>query len=217
VRPGADRLLVFVKAPRPGLVKTRLAATLGDALAADLYRALADRVRARTSPPAGEYDRAFVFAPPDAAGEIAAWLDGETCVPQAGGDLGARMSAAFEWAFAGGAARVVLVGTDAPELSHEDVRAALAALDTHDAAFGPARDGGYYLVALRRPCPSLFDAMAWSTPHVLADSMARAESAGLRVHHLRPLADVDDIVDLRGAWPSMREWLPAELARRISD
>jgi rSAM/selenodomain-associated transferase 1 len=206
-------LLVFVKAPRSGMVKTRLAAAVGDETAAELYRAMADRVRRETA--GGPERRVFVFAPEAARPEVEAWLAGETCEPQAAGDLGARMAAAFERAFAGGARRVALIGTDVPDLSRVHVRAALDALEHHDVALGPAADGGYYLIALRRPCPELFHGVAWSTPAVREQTLARASAAGLRVAELAPLSDVDTIGDLRREWLRLRAWLPPALARRL--
>lgn len=208
-----SRLLVFAKAPRPGGVKTRLGAVLAADLAAALYRAMAEAVlvRTREAPCA----RTVFFAPGEAEAEMAAWLPHETLVPQEGDDLGARMAAAFTWAFGTGATKVVLVGTDVPGLSDEHVRAALLALDAHDVVLGPARDGGYYLVALRRPAPALFEGVAWGTADVLAQTLARAEAAGLAVAPLAPLGDVDELADLRREWPALRERLPDALVRAL--
>jgi uncharacterized protein len=208
-----SRLLVFAKAPRPGGVKTRLGAALGTDLAADLYRAMAEGVLARTR--AAPCVRSVFFAPREAEAEMAAWLPHETLVPQDGADLGARMAAAFAWAFSVGATKVVLVGTDAPGLSDEHVRAALVVLDAHDVVLGPALDGGYYLVALRRPAPALFDGVAWGTADVLAQTVARAEAAGLAVAPLAPLGDVDELADLRREWPALRQRIPDTLVRAL--
>jgi rSAM/selenodomain-associated transferase 1 len=206
-------LLVFVKAPRPGGVKTRLAGALGPELAARLYRAMAERVVQRT---AGEDDaRVFFYSPADAGAEVEAWLGG-LAVPQARGDLGARMAAAFQWAFDRGAARAVLVGTDVPDLAREDVRAAFTALRTHDLALGPSLDGGYYLIGLRQSAPRLFGEMPWSTPDVLGETLRRADEEGMRVRPLPVRGDVDTIDDLRRDWKRLRAWLPVDLAREIA-
>jgi rSAM/selenodomain-associated transferase 1 len=206
----ADALAVFVKHPTPGAVKTRLAAAIGPEAAARLYRALAEHVLDATTPSPGEYERLVFFDPREALSEMRNWLPGVRLLAQAEGDLGARMSDAFARAFARGAGRVVLVGTDAPGVSRETVREAFDALDTADLVLGPAEDGGYYLVALRTPRPELFAGMAWSTPSVREETLARAGAAGLSVRGLAPLHDIDTLDGLRHEWLAVR----ALLARR---
>jgi rSAM/selenodomain-associated transferase 1 len=212
---GQDVLLVFVKAPRPGFVKTRLAAVLGSELAAAFYRAMAERVIVAVSPPAGTYDRAFVYAPADGFDELAPWIGGDAGVAQVEGDLGARMAGAFDWAFARGASRVVLVGTDTPEVSSADVTAAHEALRGNDLVLGPALDGGYYLIGLRAPAPVLIERMSWSTTTVLDETLARAEAADLRTTSLPLRGDIDTLDDLRRDWRRIKPWLPVDLAQRI--
>ena len=124
------------------------------------------------------------------------WITGETWIAQRGADLGERMAAAFEDAFGRGVQRAALIGSDVPAPSRHHVREAFDALGTHDVVLGPARDGGYYLVALDRPRPELFAGMAWSTPEVLH----RAARLGLRVTVLETLGDVDTIEDVRRGW-----------------
>lgn len=195
--PAAGRLLlVFVKAPRPGQVKTRLAAALGAQAAADLYRRMAEGVLARTAPRAGEYERLVCFAPADARAEIEAWLPAEALAAQQGEDLGARMEAAFATAFAGGARLVAVVGSDVPRLAQEHVRAAWSALESHDVALGPTPDGGYYLLGLREPRPSLFRDVPWGTGDVQDVTLERARAGGLSVCLLPSLRDVDTEEDL---------------------
>jgi uncharacterized protein len=192
-----DVLLVFLKDPRPGAAKTRLASALGPEAAALLYRALAEEEVARTAPRGGEYERLFCFAPDDARAAIAAWFPGETLMAQEGADLGGRMAAAFGTAFDRGARRVAIIGTDVPWVGRETVGAAFAALDSADVVLGPAHDGGYYLLALKRACPALFGAIAWSTPTVLAATEARARELGLAVARLGVLRDIDTLEDVR--------------------
>ena len=199
-----DRLLVFVKASRPGAVKTRLATALGDEGAALLYRAIAGEEIRRTIPRAGEYDRTFMFTPPDARAEIESWLPGERLEPQHGADLGARMSGAFVSAFAAGASRVAIIGSDVPACGREHVAEALRALDDHDVVLGPTHDGGYYLIALDRPRPALFQSIPWSTPSVLPATAERAGVLGLNVLMLDPLRDIDTLADLKAEWGRVR-------------
>jgi rSAM/selenodomain-associated transferase 1 len=195
-------LVVFVKHPAPGAVKTRLAAAIGPASAAEVYRFLAEHVLEATTPASGEYERLVFFDPPEALEEMRAWLHGVRLLAQSAGDLGARMSDAIGRAFARGASRVAIVGTDAPGLSRQTVVDALAALDAADVVLGPSEDGGYYLLALCEPRPELFAGIAWSTSTVAAETRTRAAAAGLSMRELAPLRDVDTLEDLRAlGWP----------------
>jgi hypothetical protein len=184
-------------------VKTRLAATIGPEAAADLYRALVEHVLEATTPRPGDYERLVFFDPPGALEEMRAWLPGLRLLPQGSGDLGERMADAFARAFARGASRVAIVGTDAPSVSREAVTEALAALGGADAVLGPAEDGGYYLLALRGPRPELFAGIAWSTATVAAETRARASASGLTVRELPALRDLDTLEDLHGLWPRL--------------
>jgi len=207
-------LLVFLRQPRAGAVKTRLAAGLGGEAAAELYRALAEEEVRRTAPRGGEFGRLLCFTPSEARTEIEAWFPGEELLPQEGPDLGARMARAMDQAFRRGAGPVAVIGSDVPWVSRETVLEAFRALDEHDVALGPARDGGYYLLALARPEPRLFDGIAWSTPSVLSATVERAGGLGLAVRLLEPLTDVDTIEDLEAERERLRPLLDARPALR---
>jgi rSAM/selenodomain-associated transferase 1 len=207
-------LVVFVKHARPGVVKTRLAASIGDEAAAALYRALVEHVLEATTPRPGDYERLVFFDPPEALAEMRDWLPGVRLLAQCGGNLGARMSDAFAKAFARGASRVAIVGTDTPDVTRDTVREALRALDAADGAIGPAEDGGYYLLALREPRPQLFEGLAWSTPTVAAETRNRAAALRLTLHELPTLSDLDTLDDLRGLWPRLAGLLEARPALR---
>lgn len=208
-------LVVFVKWPRAGAVKTRLAVDLGPETSAAVYRCLAEAEIDATAPEAGEYERVFYYAPAEARDEIAAWLSSEALVAQEGADLGARMSAAFERAFADGADQVAIVGTDVPWLGRATVRRAFDALAEADVVIGPCEDGGYYLLALAQPRPELFADVAWSTPAVLETTRERARALGLRWAILDTLPDVDTLADIRRAWDELRPLLPPDVAARL--
>ncbi|TVR64469.1 MAG: DUF2064 domain-containing protein [Gemmatimonadales bacterium] len=188
-------VLVFAKAPRPGQVKTRLAADMGDEAAASLYRTMgrqvADGLRG------GPYRTRICFAPPDARDEMVDWLGdhGLEFQPQADGDLGRRMEVAAATAFRE-AEKVCLVGTDTPAVDRAVVEDAFRQLDQADVVVGPARDGGYYLLAMNRLEPTLFRDVPWSTAQVLETTLARARSAGLTVQTLPMRVDVDRITDV---------------------
>ena len=204
IRPPAQprAVLVFARAPEPGRVKTRLAATLGDAAALAVYRWLAERTvgEARRVP-----ECRVTVCHAGAAPALAEWLGVDLALrAQCEGDLGARIADAAAHAFAAGARRVAIVGTDCPDLDARRIGAALDALDDADAAFGPADDGGYYLVALARPLPALFRDVPWSAPDTLDATLAVARREGLHVALLPTLQDVDTAAD----WERWRATLP---------
>ena len=185
-----DTAVVFARAPRLGTVKRRLARGIGAMAALRFYRG----ALARTLREVGRDRRwrAVVAVTPDRA----RWRVGLPCVPQGRGDLGVRMARALKLA-----RRVVIVGSDIPGLRRTDVADAFRALGRADAVFGPAEDGGYWLVGLgvRRP-EHPFAGVRWSSEDALADTVANFR--GRRVAMLRTLRDVDVVEDLRevAAW-----------------
>src|SRR5262245_45432087 len=161
---------LFAKQPLPGQVKTRLAAgsspewaaAAANAFLLDLLERLAG-VDAR---------RVLVFAPPEAAAYFAGVAGGTfEAVPQAGGDLGHRLTVFFAEQLRAGAGRVVVLGTDSPTVPLEYVERAFCELERADVVLGPATDGGYYLVGCGRRLPPIFDGVAWGTARVLVDTV----------------------------------------------
>ncbi|HEX8211860.1 MAG TPA: TIGR04282 family arsenosugar biosynthesis glycosyltransferase [Longimicrobium sp.] len=194
--------LVFVRAPVAGRVKTRLAAALGAEGALRVYRRLAEHTLHEARALGGEVR--VHFTPADAGAEVRAWLgEGPLYLPQSAGDLGARMEAAFRAAFHDGADRVVIIGSDLPDLSTALLRRAFDALESHPAVIGPARDGGYYLLGMRMMIEGLFDGIPWSTDEVLARALERLHAAGIEPALLDTLSDVDELDDLPAGWA---EW-----------
>lgn len=189
----ADHLIVFLKAPRPGTVKTRIAATAGREKACAIYRELVETLLSGLGSLAAVELR---FWPDEAGEEIKPWLrEGWTSAPQGDGDLGDRLLRAFASAFAAGARRVVIIGSDCPAVETADVHSAWRELSSHDLVVGPAVDGGYWLIGLRAPQPELFDEMAWSSDQVLAVTLQRARGLGRRIQLLRLLNDIDTEAD----------------------
>ena len=189
-------LIVFAKAPRPGHAKTRLIAALGAEGAAHL----AERLLHATLDHAHEADVGPVELCVTPAGThpafAAAALRGPLVLTDQGsGDLGERMARAFDRVLSGHD-RALLIGTDAPLLDAPYLRAAAAALDDADAVVGPAADGGYTLVGLRRPAPALFAGMRWSHDRVMSHTRERLAALGLRHVELPLLHDVDEPADL---------------------
>lgn len=191
----ACSVILFTRAPVLGQVKTRLASVVGDAEALAVHRDLGARALAAARGVAG-CEVAVAFTPAGALGLVRDWLGDVVLQAQAEGDLGARMHAAISAQFAAGAGRLVVIGSDCPALDARGITAAFDALDAADVVFGPATDGGYYLVGLDRPCAPLFAGVPWSAPDTLAMSLERARALGLRVALLPPLDDVDTAADL---------------------
>lgn len=195
------RLIVFARLPVAGRVKTRLAATVGDARALDVHRRLlaatialaesgvADRLEFRHAGGDGPLPDDARALPTALAAR--GWSTG----PQRGADLGERMRDALEAALAAGD-RPVLVGCDCPSLRPDDLVAAFDALDRADACLAPAEDGGYALVGIARPLPTLFERMPWGTSAVMAETLARLAASGARAVLLRTVWDVDVEADL---------------------
>lgn len=186
-------VVVFGREPLPGSVKTRLAASVGEEAAAAIYRELlahtlavataidADAVLAIAEPPARD------FRPP---GDVAVEI-------QAAGDLGHRLTAAFERRFAEGYRRVVVIGSDCAALEPRHLEAALEGLAEHSVVLGPANDGGYWLIGLCAPAPELFADLPWSTADVLELTRGRLRELELSWLELDELHDLDTEADLR--------------------
>lgn len=191
-------ILLFVKYPEPGKVKTRLAATMGMERAADIYRSLVAAVLPALP---REDELVVVFDPAEKRAQVEEWLrcelDGRLAqfIPQAAGDLGARLESAFAEAFSCGFEKVAVIGSDCVGLNAATFSTTWKALETEDAVLGPSVDGGYYLLALKQPCATLFRGIAWSTDAVRAQTLARARASGLRVHELPVLPDIDTEAD----------------------
>ena len=202
----ADRpiLVVMVKAPGAGAVQSRLAAKGGIAEATRFYRvATAGRLVRLGRDPRW---RPVLAIAPDAARAAPFWPAGIARIAQGPGDLGARMQRLLDHLPPG---PVAIVGSDIPAIGADDIAAAFSALGRADLVFGPAEDGGYWLVgARRRPAvPRLFDGVRWSGPHALEDTL---RNAGRRsVAFVETLADVDTLADYL-AWRKHER--PASLA-----
>lgn len=190
--PQKPTVVLMMKAPRPGLVKTRLAQDLGNDNACALYRWMVERQLSVI--PSGWCVEVHLD-PPDSESEIQGWLGKRfTYWPQVQGDLGMRMSMAAEHAFSRSPFAVVLIGADCPGLSEDDLEDAARRLESgNDAVFGPAVDGGYYLLGIRALHRGLFEGVSWSSPVTLKQSLAKAAELGLRVSLLPEKEDVDTI------------------------
>lgn len=201
-----DTVLVFARAPRLGAVKRRLARGIGARAALSFHREMLVGLVRRLAAD-GRFGVVLCVTPDRARVRLAGRR--VAVRPQGKGDLGARMARAFRRHRTG---RAVLVGSDIPGLGAGDVRAAFAALGRADAVFGPAEDGGYWLVGLgpRRPARP-FAAVRWSGPHALEDTLANFR--GRRVALLRTLRDVDTEEDYYAARMPLRHGRDADRPR----
>jgi rSAM/selenodomain-associated transferase 1 len=191
-------LIIFVKYPEPGKVKTRLAEELGEKKAAEVYSLMAETVIGEVIH-SESYETAIFFDPPDKEDEIIKWIGDGSVVffPQDGEALGERMSNAFGTAFSDGARKAVIIGTDCVDVTAETVEEAFDLLGETDVVIGPAKDGGYYLLGLNNHEPALFRDITWSTGLVLDQTVGRINEAGLSFTLLKTLNDIDTAGDLR--------------------
>ncbi len=191
-------LIIFTRYPEPGKTKKRLIPALGPEGAAQLQREMTVHTLGWAKALMREQAVAVEvrFEGGDQRRMQACFGNALPYRAQGEGDLGRRMADAFESAFRAGSRRAVIIGSDCPELSAELVRTAWDHLADHDLVLGPATDGGYYLIALRREVPALFAEMPWGTSDVLRRTLQTARRLGLSVAQLPPLADVDRGEDL---------------------
>lgn len=201
-----EMLILFTRYPLAGRAKTRLIPLLGDEGAAQLQREMTEHVLARVWPLVKRRGVKLEVRFEDGShSDMRQWLgNGLHFAAQGDGDLGARMTQATNDAFGARMAAVVVIGADCPKLDAALVERAFDSLRTHPIVFGPAKDGGYYLIGLRRPLPALFQGIAWSTGSVLADSIARARQLGIEPCLLPELSDIDEPADLP-AWQKARQ------------
>lgn len=197
MNPEIVNIAVFARAPVPGAAKTRLIPALGAQGAARLQRELTRRAVATAQQAA--LGSVTLWCAPDAQHRFFRALArhaGVECLDQPAGDLGERMLHAFRLQCDRGP--LLLIGTDCPALQPEDLRCAAHALrGGEDAVFFPAEDGGYVLVGLRRPQPTLFEGITWGTATVMEDTRARLRAAGVTWREPKTLWDVDRPADLR--------------------
>lgn len=192
-----NALLFFVKHGESDSVKSRLGSVIGEGAASALYRCfIMDMMRVFSKFGA----RLYVFHyPPGARAEVKRLLKQRRVYPQEGNDLGERMWNALAYAFGRGHRKAVLTGSDIPELSAEILKEAFSALDDHEAVLGPSEDGGYYCIGFREGSvrSEFFRGIRWSNPGVFQATAKKIIDAGLRLHILPGLSDIDTIYDLR--------------------
>jgi len=211
-----NALIVFIKYPEPGKVKTRLAKDIGNEKACAIYKLLAERVIKNIfSKNPLTYDVHIFFTPADKKNEITEWLKSildnnqkakAQYSPQEGSDLGERMSNAFkEILQEKGCKKCIIIGTDCPEIDTTLIENAFGVLKEKDIVIGPCTDGGYYLLGMSRPVPvsfeqgfvpDLFIDIDWSTDRVFKQTMEKVRKNNVSCSILKILTDIDTQEDL---------------------
>lgn len=194
-----DQLTIFTRYPKPGQTKTRLIGALGKDGAAALQKELTEKTVQEIDQlvQTSTYEPVIYFE----GGGLAAmqsWLGRDRQYkPQGTGGLGEKLKRAFGDAFNAGAQRVVTIGCDCPGLSKEHINRAFDALYFNELVLGPATDGGYYLIGIKRPLDELFENIPWGTDRVFETTVSLAQQLGLSTEILEELHDVDRPEDLK--------------------
>jgi len=191
-------VILFVRSPERGRVKSRLAAAIGGKMALEIYKGFVlDIVETLKE---GPYPFRIFFYPGNAREKVTNWLGKDfTYSPQRGSGIGEKMENAFVQSFSMGVERAVLIGSDIPDLPNSVIHRAFSSLDKSDAVLGPASDGGYYLIGFKKASflPDVFHGIPWSTSSVYRETIEVFRLSKYRVHILRHWNDVDTLDDLR--------------------
>jgi len=199
IRVTEERLIVFTRYPEPGKTKTRMIPALGAEGAARLQRQLTEdtlvQVKELTALSPLSVEVHFSGGTEQL---MQAWLGSDFVYqPQTEGDLGTRITSAFAASFAAGMTRVVIIGIDCPDLKADLMVQAFEALEQCDVVLGPAEDGGYYLIGLKRMIDSLFVGISWGTSQVRQQTLEIAHKLNLAIAFLPLLNDIDRPEDLK--------------------
>lgn len=211
-------LIIFVKYPQAGRVKTRLAKHIGKQKAADLYRLFTEAVLKRTKDK--NFRRLIFYTPPDKEKEIKKWLgsDGLEFRPQRGRGLGERLFNAFRLALGSSSARrVAAIGTDSPLIDRKVINNAFKALETKQCVLGPALDGGYYLIGLSSFNKEVFKGIDWGTRKVFKQTIAKLRRLNISHSFLDTSFDVDTHRDVSSLKQELRDISQKNHLNKISN
>jgi len=210
-QPHRKIVALLAKWPEPGRVKTRLGESIGMATAAELHHALVEQTVEMVPT---LFELQVWVSPADRLESMRSWLEPRhphiTFHPQPEGDLGIRLQAVFE---SNAAASTIAIGADCPSMTGRELELAAVYLDRHDLVIGPARDGGYYLIAMRRFHRELFHDIPWSSNQTKEVTAERANAAGLSWCELEMLDDLDNIEDWQRLAPPVRKALMVRLGK----
>jgi len=200
----SQALIIFVRNPDHGKVKTRLATSIGKDESLEVYKKLLQHTFLQTK---SLNVNKFVFYV-DQIGTDDIWAEGSYQKNvQQGIDLGDRMYQAVKSVSESCAGSTILIGSDCPEIDEDLLKRAFNILDTRDLVIGPATDGGYYLIGMNDPYFELFKNISWSSPAVLSETLQKARELHLDLELLKELSDIDTEEDLRKARNQGIDWL----------
>lgn len=202
-----DKIIIFTRYPQPGATKTRLIPAIGAQKAACLQKKMTEQVVVTAQRFAARHG---IFVEVRYTGavlqQMKQWLPPDMFYQNQGdGDLGNRLERAFAESFDRHFERVIVVGSDCPALSVEILKRAFALLEKDEIVLGPAHDGGYYLIGLRRHFPDLFENIPWGSENVLAATSKQAKKISAAIKLLPPLADIDRPEDLENCPISLQD------------
>jgi hypothetical protein len=191
-----NALIIIAKYPEKDRVKTRLKGLIPDNKRIDLYITLLNRTVNNLKTITGV--DTFIAYAPESAREYFSRFKVEL-IPLHEGDLGMKMLEAFQEVFNSGYSKASLVGVDIPDLSSSIILRSFDILNYNDLVFGPARDGGYYLVGMNRLIKEIFENVPWSSEYTLRESIDRAKQSGYSIGYTEALRDIDTIKDAKEA------------------
>ena len=191
-------LIVFIRFPHLGVVKTRLARSLGNETSTNLYRIMVENIIEDIKKLPKNINKHIFFSRIEDEIATKQWIgSGFSFTPQSGNTLGERLENAFDEVFKTGSCKTIITASDTPSLDSVILKKAISQLDYHDIVIGPNYDGGYYLLGMKKLHRQLFQGIAWSTREVLDQTMDIANRSGLSVYRLQCLHDIDDESDLK--------------------
>jgi rSAM/selenodomain-associated transferase 1 len=211
-------LIIFVKFPQKGKVKTRLAKDMGAYFATEFYRICAEHILSEIKKLKEDNFTAYIYCYSNSEVEmVSGWVGKEFIVKaQIDGDLGERMSRSFNEMFQEGFSKALIIGTDVPDITSDLINTAALKLDKNDFVIGPSSDGGYYLLGMNRLITEIFRNINWSTSLVLQNTLDKIKSLQLKVDLLDELIDVDTKNDLIN-WMKIRSDLNNPIYQYLSD
>lgn len=200
-----DSIIIFLRYPKRGKVKTRLAKTTSPEFALSFYKTCAESLVSNLKR-VPSINRFVFYSDKGEEKEVINWLGNKIFfMPQDGEDIGIRMKKAFEKIFSLEYQKVIIVGTDIPDLSKKIIIKAFKALDNKDIVIGPSKDGGYYLLGMKEMHNKLFEGIKFSTSSVLSETLLRIKKLKLSYDLLQVLQDIDTEDDLNNWLNDKRE------------
>lgn len=191
------KVFIYCRYPETGKVKTRLAAECGEKAALTVYLKLVNSVFTNINASGYSFEVHYT------GGEKAAverWLEGKPCRPQSEGDLGDRLKHSVNCWFEENDQPLVIIGSDQPDVGEAILKETEKGLKKNDVVLGPAKDGGYYLIAVNNNHPHLFENISWGTDKVFQQTLERIQEEGLSFYLLEEKVDIDCLADVPGEW-----------------